>query len=82
MRLKDREINSSTKMLLRHKLRPSDLPNWLLRKLIELKRRPEEFVRRSRLLLTRDRWLLADQPSRSNSEMCGPPETLVFHSST
>jgi len=82
LKLRDRELKQSMMPLLSFKLRPIDLPLWQLRQLTRLQKLLEELVKRSKLQLIRDRWLLVDLLSRKPSEMCGPPETLECHSST
>lgn len=63
----------------KNKLKLSDLPLWLLRKLTKLLKPQEEPKKKSRLLLTRDKWQQDDLPLKKHLEMCGPPEIQVFH---
>lgn len=80
LNLKKREnkIRQSMTQLSRPKLRPSDLHLWLLRLLTSLPKRLEELARKNKLKSTRERWLPEDLLSRKLSEMCGPPDPLVF----
>lgn len=79
---KRRESKLNMRLLLRLSKRLTDLLLWLLRLHTKLPKLLEKLVRKSKLLLIRDRWLLVDQLSRKLSEMCGPLEILVYPSST
>jgi len=79
LKLRDRESRLSMMLLLRLRLRPIDLPLWLLMKLTRLLKLLEEQKKRNKLLPIRDRWPLVDLHLRKPSEMCGLLEIPVFH---
>lgn len=79
---KSRESKLNMRLLLRHSRRLTDLLLWLLRLHTKLPKLLEKLVRKNKLLLIKDRWLLVDQLSKKLSEMCGPLEILVYPLST
>jgi hypothetical protein len=64
-------------LLLLPRPRLSDSPPWLQRRPMPPLRPQGEPVRRSRSLLTRDKWPPEDLLSRRPSETCGPRDPLV-----